>query len=298
MKTRRFLSLVLSLALAIPLAVAAPASAADLAYDVPGGKIYFDANTGAILSKDFDAEGYTPSGSTGSSVDEAGAQAIALADAGVAEADTVYLRIQPDYDDGRLVYDVEFYADGSEYDYEIDAVSGQILSVDRDIESYTPAAGTASNSGTAASGDIGEAAAKQAALSHAGLSESDVTFVKVERDYDDGRLVYEVEFYHGTNEYDYEIAASDGSILSYDYDAESYTPPKSSGASVTAEQAKQLAFSHAGVNEADVRALEMDTDHDDGRTVYEFEWKVGRTEYSCEIDASTGAVVSFEKEVD
>ncbi len=52
MKTRRFLSLVLSLALAIPLAVAAPASAADLTYDVPGGKIYFDANTGAITDSD------------------------------------------------------------------------------------------------------------------------------------------------------------------------------------------------------------------------------------------------------
>ena len=223
---------------------------------------------------------------------------IALKDAGLEESAVTFLKVRLDYDNGRAEYDVEFYSGTTEYDYEIDAVSGQILSVDRDIESYTPAAGTASNSGTAVSGDIGEAAAKQAALSHAGLSESDVAFVKVERDYDDGRHVYEVEFYHGTNEYVYEIAASDGSILSYGYDAGFYTPPKSSGASVTAEQAKQLAFSHAGVNEADVRALEMDTDHDDGRTVYEFEWKVGRTEYSCEIDASTGAVVSFEKEVD
>lgn len=50
MKTRRILSLVLSLILAIPLSLslAVPASAADLTYDVTGGRIYFDANTGAI----------------------------------------------------------------------------------------------------------------------------------------------------------------------------------------------------------------------------------------------------------
>lgn len=47
-----------------------------------------------------------------------------------------------------------------------------------------------------------------------------------------------------------------------------------------------------------MRGLEMDTDNDDGRTVYEFEWKVGNTEYSCEIDAATGTVLQFEKEQD
>ena len=54
MKTRRILSLVLSLILAIPLSLslAVPASAADLTYDVTGGRIYFDANTGAITDCD------------------------------------------------------------------------------------------------------------------------------------------------------------------------------------------------------------------------------------------------------
>ena len=67
--------------------------------------------------------------------------------------------------------------------------------------------------------------AKQIALDHAGLSFSDVQFVKTRVDRDDGRLVYEIEFVvkNGSTvkEYDYEIDASTGKIVDYDYDVES-----------------------------------------------------------------------------
>ena len=50
MKIRRLVSLMMALILAIALAV--PASAAELTYDVPGGKLYFDASTGTITRSD------------------------------------------------------------------------------------------------------------------------------------------------------------------------------------------------------------------------------------------------------
>lgn len=50
MKARRLLTLVLTLALALALSI--PAQAADLTYDVPGGKLYFDAATGTITRSD------------------------------------------------------------------------------------------------------------------------------------------------------------------------------------------------------------------------------------------------------
>ena len=49
--------------------------------------------------------------------------------------------------------------------------------------------------------------AKAAALDHAGLSDSDVTFTKVELERDNGRAEYDVEFVSGDYEYDYKIAA-------------------------------------------------------------------------------------------
>jgi uncharacterized membrane protein YkoI len=64
--------------------------------------------------------------------------------------------------------------------------------------------------------DIGEAKAKEIALSHAGYTMNEVQRLKIERDYDDGRLEYEVEFYIGRMEYSYEIDAASGTVLSYE----------------------------------------------------------------------------------
>lgn len=71
---------------------------------------------------------------------------------------------------------------------------------------------------TETTGLISEEAAWQIALEHAGLTKDQVTRSRVELDRDDGRMEYEVEFHHGTVEYDYEIDAASGSILSFDRD--------------------------------------------------------------------------------
>ncbi len=75
-------------------------------------------------------------------------------------------------------------------------------------------------------------AAKTAAFSDAGVTEDEITRLKVSKDHDDGRSIYEVDFTVASTgeEYDYEISAEDGSILQVDkemdkgkceYDAES-----------------------------------------------------------------------------
>lgn len=160
------------------------------------------------------------------------------------------------------------------------------------------------------SGYIGGESAKQIALKDAELSAENVTFIRTHLDFDDGRAEYEVEFYQGNTEYDYDIDAVNGTILSRDYDAEYYSPaavssntalaaPASSGKdSITAETAKQAALSHAGIAEKDTRRMEIDFDYDDGVSVYELEWKVGRTEYSYEVSASTGEIISWEADYD
>lgn len=66
-------------------------------------------------------------------ITEAEAQAIALEHAGLTEADISRLEVRKDFDDGRQEYDVEFHVDRLEYEYEIDAVTGKILSFDKDL---------------------------------------------------------------------------------------------------------------------------------------------------------------------
>ena len=114
--------------------------------------------------------------------------------------------------DGRKVYDIEFYSGNKEYDYEILASNGTIVSVDYDVENYSIPSTTTSNN------YIGVEAAKQAALKHAGLSESQVSFKKAKLDYDDGRAEYELEFRHNFQEYEYTIDAVSGTILDFERD--------------------------------------------------------------------------------
>ena len=58
--------------------------------------------------------------------------------------------------------------------------------------------------------------AKTAALRHAGLDESQVSDVDVDLDRDNGKLIYEVDFNSGNTEYDYDINAETGEVISAD----------------------------------------------------------------------------------
>ena len=159
------------------------------------------------------------------------AKTIALEHAGVKAADATFIQAKRDYENGRSVYEIEFVVVSGngylEYDYDIATADGSIVSYDYDIEGYTAPITTQPGT-TQTTGSITVEEAKTIALNHAGLTADAVTFVKAKQDYDDGRLVYEIEFVtssgNGYLEYDYEIDAATGSVVSYDYDAESYTP--------------------------------------------------------------------------
>ena len=60
--------------------------------------------------------------------------------------------------------------------------------------------------------------AQAIALEHAGLTAEQVTHLRTEYEIDDGIARYEVEFRQGRREYNYEINAENGTILSYDRD--------------------------------------------------------------------------------
>ena len=154
------------------------------------------------------------------------------------------------------------------------------------------------SSGSAPAADIGEAAAKTAALKHAGVSEENASFTKVERDYDHGRLEYEIEFWAGSTEYDYTIAGADGAVLGYDTERHGSESSSASSTDIGAEAAKAAALKHAGVNAADTYEMEVDRDYDDGRLEYSVEFKAGGKEYEYTVDGSSGAILEYESDWD
>ena len=267
-----------------------------------GGQEYeykIQAYTGEVLysntQPDNDDDDSAPAVTGTTDIGTEKAKSIALEAAGVTASQVQNLRVERDYDDGRLEYEIEFYVGSTEYDYVISGVDGTILEQDVEQEGGSH---TTQPTQPSASSDIGAEKAKSIALSHAGFTASQVQRLKVEKDYDDGRLEYEVEFYAGTTEYDYTISGTDGTILKQDKEEHggSQTTQPSAGSDIGAEKAKSIALSDAGFTASQVQDLQVEKDNDDGRLEYQVEFRVNGTEYEYTISAADGTIL--EKDID
>lgn len=138
------------------------------------------------------------------------AEQAALAYAGVDAAQVVFKSTDFDLDDGVMVYEVEFYANGSEYEIDVDALTGAIR--DSEVE---PAKVDPTNV-------IEKEAAQQQAIQQAEAPLEAVQDLKVELDEEDGILIYDVEFTYEGYRYDVELDATTGAIR--DIDRESLNP--------------------------------------------------------------------------
>ena len=276
------------------------------------------------------------------------AKETALKSAGLTEDQADFSTAGLDSRDGTFFYQVNFEAEGMEYDYAIDAVTGVVIeensvAADDGAEATGAAASEAETSGAAAddgaeavgaaaskdaagdaassavqasgaaqasetaqtsaaaqnasdSGMIGEEKAKEIALNHAGLSEDQTQRLLVKRDYDDGRSIYEVEFYgEGRDEYDYEIDAATGEIVAFDSDLHDHgTAPSEGQSQVSEEQVRQIVLER--VPGASAENIFLHLEWDDGRLEYEGELIYDNMEYEFKIDAYSGAVTEWEAE--
>ena len=78
----------------------------------------------------------------------------------------------------------------------------------------------------AANGPLTVEQAKQVALDYAGVKVADANFTKAHRDFDNGREVYEIEFFVGTTEYDMDVDVLTGKVTDFSVDYHyAYNPP-------------------------------------------------------------------------
>ena len=170
--------------------------------------------------------------STKSYIGKTKARQIALNHAGVSNPN--YIEVEFDADDGLIIYEVEFNTSSREYEYEIDAKTGDIIYTNYepndDNYNYSSSNNSTSSSNNSSSNSnssssnrsststssnyISSSKARQIALNHAGATSSTATRIHVELDREDNE--YQVEFIYNNREYDYEINATTGKILDYD----------------------------------------------------------------------------------
>ena len=245
------------------------------------------------------------------------ARSAALKDAGETEGDFTNATLEER--DGTVYYDVEFTAGGAKYEYAVDALTGSIIEAKKEggesqssssqpsssssqassqssssLNSTPKAESSQASSAAESTGLITEEEAANIAKEHAQVT--DCTMLPVKLDRDDGRQVYDVEFFTADGkEYDYEIDAATGEVLSYDYDAERQAAAASGTASITEAEAKALVLAQVP-GAAEENFLEFKTDYDDGRLEYEGELFYDGMKYEFTVDGYSGTIREWESE--
>ena len=234
-------------------------------------------------------DGNVPASAAGETLSQDSALQIALEHAGIGASDAVVTKNHLDFDDGIYEYEIEFFANNREYDYTINAQTGEIRSYD--IE-QTPQQSTPAPADT-----ISADAALQIALEHSGLRQEDITLAKHKLDTDDGIYEYEIEFYANGKEYDYTIHAQTGEIRSYEISTlQSGTGSTPAQGYLSQDAAYEAALSDAGISADQAVLLKAELDLDDGVMGYEVEFFSNGIEYEYTLDAATGAILSKSQE--
>ena len=145
-----------------------------------------------------------------------------------------------------------------------------------------------------------------AAAAFGKASTAKMAYSAVDPELDESPAHYEVEITSQTGEeFEYKVDAYTGAILESKREAADGTEvpvvqptkPAASG-DIGYAKAKSVALNHAGVSEGKAYDMDIELDDEDGRLVYEVEFKSGNMEYSYEINAATGAILKHEAELD
>lgn len=209
-------------------------------------------------------------------------------------------------------YEVEFVHDGYVYNVDVNAETGEINGEQR--EELAPA-----EESNVAANNIGREAAIKAAFEKAGFPEltaNDVERLLVKLDREDGRVEYEIDFIYNGMEYEVDILASDGSILDFekepaddddyrddddddnDDDDDDVKVDVNSGDYISKDEAVALALAHAQLSADDIKGLRVKLERDDGKVQYEIEFYSASTEYDYDIDATSGAIINFDRDAE
>ena len=159
---------------------------------------------------------------------------------------------------------------------------------------------------------IGRDAAAYAAEQYAGTAALDSVTAEVDPELDESPAHYEVELQTAWGEFEYLVDAYTGKVLSGQKDLpttvsaqnEAAKPsgqkpaPSGTAQDIGYAKAKSIALNHAGVSESKAYHMDIELDEEDGKLVYEVEFKSGGMEYDYEIDAATGTILQQEAEKD
>lgn len=233
-------------------------------------------------------------------IGEARAIEIALADAATTADLITKLETELDYEHGVLVYEIEFDLAEFEYEYDINATTGEIVKaeIDRDDDDNDKE----DKKEEAPQNVIGNDAAVAAAVAKAGVALDTITKLESELEHKNDVWFYEVMFKVDQTKYEYDVDALTGTILNEkikentgnEKEEDKVVPENIIGK----DAAKAIALEKAGCTEKAVSSIKAKLKNSDDAWFYEVEFELGKTEYEYHIDAVTSEILAEKIEED
>lgn len=163
-------------------------------------------------------------------------------------------------DESDKEYELEFYVDGVEYEYDIHAVTGEILDVEKNNDDDDRAEREVKQESKQAQAPKQEAS-KQESKQQASKKQEQQPAKKAEAK-----------------------------------PASNQASQQKQSSTISRDEALSIAMNHVGVSSGQIYDLEVELDNDDGYTMYEVEFEVNGMEYEFDINAKNGSILDFEKD--
>ncbi len=147
---------------------------------------------------------------------------------------------------------------------------------------------------TSCSTKISKDQAKEIALNDSKVTESQMTDITIHDDVEKNEKVYDIQFHTKEKEYSYKISKDSGNIVQSkesNLNTTSYSNSLSKHATITEEEAKQIAFKHAKASPEDVQLFECEKAVENGVHVYSIEFYLKNNEYDYDISCKDGAIL-------
>ena len=219
------------------------------------------------------------------------AKEIAANDSKVSINDMADLKVEMEYENSIMIYEVDFRRGDTKYEYDINAITGTIIKTEKE----TNKTGQNSNGGQAGSQSSGQSQSGASGGSSGGNSSGNSGSSGLSgssgnnnSSQSSGKPASQPQTQAQTRSQTTKAATQP---------ATTKAASGSSGSSksrIGEAKAKSIAFGHAGVSGGQVKELDIELDGN----VYEIDFKAGKYEYDYEIDAYSGKILSADKDYD
>ena len=196
-------------------------------------------------------------------------------------------------ENGFAYYEIEFELLGQKYKLEVSAIDGAILTNNMDEAGfeYKDDKDDVLPTDVLSAEDV-----LVLVLAELSINESEIQELEIEQAMEDGVAYYEIEFEYLEEEYQLEVSAIDGTILTNNMD-EADDDKDDKGEVfptdvLSAEEVLVLVLAELLISESEIQELEIEQATEDGFAYYEIEFEFLEEKYQLEVSAIDGTILT------